>query len=502
MSTNDNNARGGRSRQGREQGRHAAGPRSGRPRRGPGPSDAPVRLAAPARRVAYRVLHAVTVDDAYANLLLPVEIDRAKLSRADAALATELCYGTLRLRGYYDAVIEQAAGRSLDRIDVEVQDVLRLGVHQILNTRVPDHAAVDESVLLTRERGKPAASGFVNGVLRTVSRTAPEDWTDRIVADATSPDEAAARATAHPAWIVRAFRQSLRAEGREDELAALLASDNEAPAVNLVALPGLAAAPEGATADVYSPVGFRSAGGDPDQLVTSSDGRLRVQDEGSQLVALALAAAPVDPSITAERWLDLCSGPGGKTALLAARALAAGAELDAVELVPARAGLVRRAVSAVPLPVEVTVGDGTMIGQQRGERYARVLVDAPCTGLGALRRRPEARWRKHPSDVAELGLIQLALIRSAFDALVPGGVLAYVTCSPHIAETRGIVSTALMQWGGAAELLDAPGVLAGLTRAELPLGEPLREGEGATVQLWPHRHGTDAMFLALVRKRA
>ncbi|MGO3886662.1 MAG: RsmB/NOP family class I SAM-dependent RNA methyltransferase [Mycetocola sp.] len=482
-------------------GKHAAGPRSGRPRRGPGPDNAPARLASPARRVAYRVLHAVSADDAYANLLLPVEIDRNKLSRADAALATELCYGTLRLRGFYDAVIELAAQRGLDRIDPEVQDILRLGAHQILNTRIPDHAAVDESVLLTRERGRGSASGFVNGVLRTISRTSRESWTERIVDGATGVDDALGRSYAHPSWIVRAFRQSLRAEGREDELEQLLAADNSAPVVNLIALPGLAARPDEAEANIFSPDGFRSTGGDPDQLVKSSNGMLRVQDEGSQLVALALAAAPVDPSIVSERWLDLCSGPGGKTALLAAKALSSGAQLDAVEMVPARAGLVRRAVAPVPLDVTVDVADGTQIGQYRPASYSRILVDAPCTGLGALRRRPEARWRKGPSDVADLGRTQLALIHSAFAALEPGGVLAYVTCSPHIAETRGIVSTALKKWGDEAELLNAPAILSDVTVSELPLGEPLSDGEGATVQLWPHRHGTDAMFLALVRKR-
>ncbi|HZW40905.1 MAG TPA: rRNA small subunit methyltransferase B, partial [Agromyces sp.] len=196
--------------------------------------------------------------------------------------------------------------------------------------------------------------------------------------------------------------------------------------------------------------------------------------------------------------LDLCAGPGGKTALLAAEALAGGARLVANELVPARAELVRAAIAGVPIEVEVHVGDGreldlVALGAPGG--FDRILLDAPCTGLGALRRRPEARWRKAPSDVAELTKLQGELFDAAVRALRPGGILAYITCSPHNAETQGTLAAALERWDGTVEQLDTRAVVEGVSRHPLDLA-----GDASTVQLWPHRHGTDAMFIALVRK--
>ncbi|QBR75423.1 RsmB/NOP family class I SAM-dependent RNA methyltransferase [Microbacterium sediminis] len=449
-----------------------------------------------ARRVAFTVLRAVSADDAYANLLLPRELERAGLSGPDAGLATELAYGTLRRQGTYDAILAVAADRDPAEIDPAVRDALRLGIHQLMSTRVASHAAVNESVELAREAAGQGAAGFANAVLRRVSRDTPGEWMARIAAAARSDDERLGLTSSHPVWILRALRRALAAEGRESELDALLAADNASPRVSMVALPGLAE-PREPGAD-YSPVGFRLDGGDPDPLVRASGGRLRVQDEGSQLVALALTRLrPVAPG---ERWLDLCAGPGGKTALLAAEALAGGATLEANEIVPARAGLVRRALAPVPLDVIVHERDGRELAADRAGEFDRILVDAPCTGLGALRRRPEARWRKQPSDVAALTALQEDLLLAAFEALRPGGVLAYVTCSPHLAETASVVSAACARLGDAAEQLDARVALQRVARRPLDLPAPVAGGRHA--QLWPHRHGTDAMFLALIRKRA
>ncbi|MFD4420073.1 RsmB/NOP family class I SAM-dependent RNA methyltransferase [Agromyces sp. NPDC058484] len=449
-----------------------------------------------ARLVAFEVLEAVRADEAYANLLLPARIRRAGLDRADAAFATELTYGTLRRQGYYDRVIELAADRSTSAIDPAVLDVLRLGAHQLLATRVPTHAAVFEQVALAR-RVAPKAAGFANAVLRTVSRTSPEAWRDLVVEGARNDDERLARLESHPEWIVRALHAALDREGRADELHALLHADNASPRVNLAVLPGLdvdTAEIDGFEPDRFSPVG--AAADDPIGAVEASSGRIRVQDEGSQLAALALTrTAPVRAG---ERWLDLCAGPGGKTAVLAAEALAAGASLVANELVPARAELVRKAIAGVPLDVDVRVGDGREfepgeLGAPRG--FDRVLLDAPCTGLGALRRRPEARWRKSPSDVAELTSLQGELFDAAVRALAPGGILAYVTCSPHTAETHGTLTAGLGRWNGVIEPLDTRAAVQALSRHPLDLA-----GSPETVQLWPHRHGTDAMFIALVRR--
>jgi 16S rRNA (cytosine967-C5)-methyltransferase len=447
------------------------------------------------RRVAYDVLRAVYESDAYANLLLPSAIERARLSTADAALATELTYGTLRRSGTYDAVISIAADRPVQDIDPAVMDALRLGVHQLLSTRVASHAAVHESVELVRGAGR-GATGFVNAVLRRVSRDTPGDWMTRVEQSARSDDERLGLVYSHPVWVVRAFRRALAAEGRADELEALLTADNASPRVTMVALPGLAELPEDARHTPYSPLGFRLAGGDPESLVTGSGGRVRVQDEGSQLAALALTRAePVRPG---ERWLDLCAGPGGKTAVLAAEALAGGALLEANEISPARAGLVRRAVEGVPLDVPVSELDGLVKAAASPASYDRILVDAPCTGLGALRRRPEARWRKSPADVPSLTELQTELLTAAIVAARPGGIVAYVTCSPHLAETAGVVAEVRRAFGSTVEELDARAVIRSIAATDPRL--PAQSDGSLRAQLWPHRHNTDAMSISLLRR--
>lgn len=447
----------------------------------------------PSREVAFEVIRATTADDAYANLLLPAEIERAGLNAADAALATELTYGTLRRRGAYEQIVRLASGRELDEIDQGVLDALCMGAHQLLSTRVAAHAAVNESVELARRESGRGAAGFANAVLRRISRDGLATWEDRISESARSADEALGFRTSHPVWILRAFRRALAATGSADELEDLLAADNASPSVTMIALPGLAETQGKATK--YSPVGFRAPQGDPEQTVRDSGGARRVQDEGSQLVALALSR--LTPVVAGERWLDLCAGPGGKTALLAAEALAGGAVLEANEVVPARAGLVRRALEAVPTEVEVHERDGRELAKERAGEFDRILVDAPCTGLGALRRRPEARWRKQPGDVAELVSIQSELLDAALDAARPGGVVAYVTCSPHLAETSGVVRDALERRDD-VELLDAPAAIRAVSRGPIEIAE--REDGLPVAQLWPHQHGTDAMFLALFRR--
>lgn len=448
----------------------------------------------PARQIALDILIAVRESDAYANLLLPVRLERARLSEADAGLCTELTYGTLRLRGYYDRVIELAARRPAADIDPGILDVLRLACHQLLSMRVAQHAAVDEAVSLAGTVGSNSATGFVNGVLRTITRTPAEEWRERVLAGTKTPDERLAAEYSHPQWVIRAFRQALVAEGRELELEALLASDNVAPRVSLTALPGKSTV-EGldAYASPFSPVGATLDRGDPSRLDAVRHGTARVQDEGSQLAALALSRArPIAPG---ERWLDLCAGPGGKAALLAAEAAIGGATLTANELIPARAQLVRNALAVFTPQPEVLELDGTRVGETYPETFDRILLDAPCTGLGALRRRPEARWRKQPRDVADLAELQFALLKSAVGALKAGGIIAYVTCSPHLGETRVAVQSAVRKLGQSVSFVNTQEILASITR------EPLDLPEAEHVQLWPHRHGTDAMFIQLLEKR-
>ena len=440
----------------------------------------------PARRAAFDVLRAVSTRDAYANLALPAILRERGISGRDAAFATELAYGTCRARGLLDAVIAAAAGRPVDRIDPVLLDLLRLGAYQVLRTRVEDHAAVSTTVEQAGIEFDSARAGFVNGVLRTIARRDEASWVAELAPPAaTDPVGHLAFTHAHPRWIGQAFTDALGA--RAGELEALLASDDARPEVHLVARPGRLSAAElaeatGGTVGRYSPYAVYLGDGDPGALPAVRDGSALVQDEGSQLIARALTLATLDGDDTG-RWLDLCAGPGGKTALLAALGEPVGAFVDAVEPAPARADLVQQ--NTAGLPVTVHRVDGREPGLPPG--YDRVLVDAPCTGLGALRRRPEARWRRQPGDVPALAKLQRELLASAIRLTRPGGVVLYATCSPHLAETAGVVADALRRYPVTA--LDTAALLTPATDI----------GDGPSAQLWPHRHGTDAMFAAALR---
>jgi 16S rRNA (cytosine967-C5)-methyltransferase len=450
----------------------------------------------PARRVALDVLRAIRERDAYANLLLPALLRERGLTGRDAALATELCYGTLRGLGTYDAVIAACSARGLDRIDPPVLDVLRLGAHQLLATRVGAHAAVATSVDLVKEVAAPGAAGFVNAVLRRVASRDLAAWIEAVApARATDPLGHLAVRYSHPRWIIAAFSESLGEDAGTGfaETEAVLAASAERPQVTLCAVPGLAGQAElaagGAVIARWSPFGGYLAGGDPAVITAVQQGRAAVQDEASQLAALALTR--VDVGVPDRHWLDLCAGPGGKARLLAGLAGANDARLAAVDARPHRARLVRAATAATGA-AGVIVADGTAPAWRPGS-FDRVIADVPCSGLGALRRRPEARWRKTAADVTGLGRLQRDLLASAIAAARPGGVIAYVTCSPHVAETRAVVADVL-RGGAGVTVLDAPAVL-----AEVPdLRCPAPDGKYA--QFWPHRHGTDAIFLALLRR--
>lgn len=452
--------------------------------------------ADPVRLLAHRVLSAVETDDAYANLVLPGALRDAGLEGRDAAFATELVYGTSRLQGRYDAMIEATIqGRGVDRLQPAMRIALRMGAHQIHAMRVPSRAAVYETVNLVKVVAGPAPVAMANAVLRRIADRTLEDWEEQILA---GPDGLATWES-HPRWIVSAFRQALTLDGRGDELRDLLRADNVPAAVTLVARPGLADRDRllgeipGAEPTRYSPWGIRIPGGAPGELRGVTSARVGVQDEGSQLTAALAVDAPLEGPD--DRWLDMCAGPGGKAALLAAFARERGAHLIANEVLDHRAGLVERAVRPNADVVDVVVGDGRYIGEDNPEYFDRILLDAPCSGLGSLRRRPESRWRRTTADLADLTRLQRELIDSAVAALRPGGVLAYVTCSPHPAETVTQVSAAIRRHQ--LTLLDGAALLErrGLALAPGP-DWPL---PGA-VQLWPHLHGTDAMFGALLRR--
>ena len=429
------------------------------------------------RRAALDVLTAVRVEDAYANLVLPQVLRKHRLDGRDAGLATELASGAIRMQGLYDPIIDACLTKP--KLQAEVRDVLRLGAHQLLSMRVPDHAAISTSVDLVRASVGQGPAGLVNAVLRKVSRRDLAGWVGEVAPDrSTDHFGHLAVAQSHPRWVVEALGEALRSHGSDsDELDALLAADNAPPRVTLVARPGLATVEEledaGGTRTSLSPYGVVLAGGDPSGVPAVAEGRAGVQDEGSQLVALAMTDAPLEGRD--ERWLDLCAGPGGKAALLASLAAQRGARLVANERQPHRATLVASAMRAVPSgSVHVLAGDGTRPAWVPGT-FDRVLVDAPCSGLGALRRRPESRWRRTPADVDALVGLQQVLLDVALESVRPGGVVVYATCSPLPAETTAVVAAVM--------------------------GRRDDTDEVDRFQLWPHREGTDAMFAATLRRR-
>ena len=423
----------------------------------------------PSRAVAFHVLRAVAERDAYVNLVLPAMLAEHQIEGRDAAFATELVHGSVRRQGTYDAILGQVASKGLGSIDPPVLDALRLGTHQLLSMRVPAHAAVSETVDLVRREIGHKPVHFANALLRKIGQKDLNGWLE-VVTAGLDGDEARSVRTSHPVWIVSALREALG--GHAAQIDKLLAADNAPPRVTLVARPGLCSpdALPGTPGKLSPYARILDEGGDPGAIPQVRDGRAGVQDEGSQLVAITLAEAQVDGDDA--RWLDLCAGPGGKAALLGALAKQRGAQLVANEVLEHRADLVRQGVRLLD-NVEVTTADGRH-GPWDPASFDRVLVDAPCTGLGALRRRPESRWRRSEADLDDLVPLQAALLTRALELVRPGGVVVYATCSPHLKETHGVVDA----------------VTAGRDDVDVE----------STHQWWPHIDGTDAMFCALLRR--
>lgn len=462
------------------------------------------------RTLVFQVLLAVETKDSYANLLLPPRLTRARISGRDAGFATELTYGTLRSQGYYDWIIDECSSRPVAALEKEVLIILRMGLHQLLNMRVPTHAAVSESVNLTKQEANEGAAGLVNGVLRQAVRLADSGELESRL-NGLSKSRRLTIEYSHPAWIIAAYRAALSEHAKlgaqipsdDDSLAALLAENNRAPYINLVARPGLADretladAIEDMGQDVaystLSPWGLIVSGGEPASLEEVRQARAGVEDQGSQLVAALAATYPLEGSD--QNWLDLCAGPGGKAALMAALGRERGAQLIANEISPHRAKLVEDSVQALD-NVQVTQNDGTHF-PLREDGYDRVLVDAPCTGLGALRRHPESRYRARNETIPDITDLQARLLNRALEVCRPGGLVIYATCSPHPAETTFLVERVLKERKD-GQLLDLTPVWDQLIDAEA-----WPQGLGCAdkyLQLWPHIHASDAMFAVVIRK--
>jgi 16S rRNA (cytosine967-C5)-methyltransferase len=452
-------------------------------------------------------LRTINAGGGYANLVLSELLRDTALAARDTAFVTDLVNTTCRLQGTLDAVIAAAAGRPVNKLESAVRDVLRLGAAQLW-LGVPAHAAVSETVTLARSAVGARVSGLVNAIMRRIYERTTAQWLDLLTAGL---DELSALALryAHPKWIVEVFAGLVPAS----ELPALLEADNT-PATPVLAIrPGLIGRATlldsaGGQPTPYSPFGIIRPG-NPATLPELRAGLVGVQDEGSQLVTLAAiralravtatdtdeltplvsSALPAPPVIAP--WLDMCAGPGGKAALLAGLALEWNTRLLASEVQPHRAQLVAQALRAYTSHNHLVITADARNAPWQADTFALTLVDAPCSGLGALRRRPDARWRRTPESVDELRALQRALLDSAIRATAPGGVIAWITCSPHPLETAAIVYEAVAD--APLTILDAPALL-----PEVP--DAAAATDPRFVQLWPHRHGTDAMFLALARK--
>ena len=473
-----------------------------------------------ARLVSFDVLYQVEAEEAFANLALQKALrlahQEARLDARDAAFASELVHGTLRSQGTLDWALERHMERPVSSLDPAVRVLLRMGAHQLLGMRVPDHAAVAATMDVARIVVTDGPSRMVNAVLRALAAEGAHQVSEALEQLPTD-DASVAVKTSHPEWMVREFRHALSAHGYPtDELQELLESDNRVPLVTLVARPGLISvhelaeeAEEALNTEVargrVSPQAVIVAGGDPARLLPVRDGRAGVQDEGSQLGALVAVNAPTIGTDQG-KWLDLCAGPGGKAALVGAVARLKGAHLVANELHPHRARLVTRAVAPLGTTVDVVSGDGRYFGGAKTQwplgSFDRVVVDAPCSGMGSLRRRSESRWRRHPEDMASLIELQQDLLDRALQLVRLGGVVTFITCSPHRQETRTQVERLLKNHS--VELLDTASIAQQSASEDLhlPLQAGLVQGggRGRTVQLWNHRNGTDFMFIASLRR--
>ena len=431
------------------------------------------------RLLAFDLLTEVNRNEGYSNLLLPQALNASKLEERDRSLVTELLYGTIRMQGKHDWVLAQISDRPWSEVDPGIVDICRLGVHQIHEMRIPDHAAVAATVEVARKRIGESKASFVNALLRSVTRKSMEDWFSPLES-ITDPVERLAIQYSHPEWIVSAYYDLLKSW---EEVEAALKINNEAATPTLVSWPGNSTQQDlidvGGEPTQFSPYGAHWKG-NPGALDLIKSRKIGVQDEGSQLVAEVFAKAAQGTS-----WLDMCAGPGGKAALLSSIARTRGITFTANEISAARAELVSQVVHGD----RVLVSDGRTIGSLT-EKFDAILIDAPCTGLGALRRRPEVRWRRTLQDLRALTQLQRELVESAIQALEPGGVLGYATCSPHLAETS-IQIADIKKHHPDLQLIPIdeylPANLDGATR------------DGA-MSLWTHKHGTDAMYLALFRK--
>ncbi len=448
-----------------------------------------------ARCIALEALFAVLEDGAYSNIALGRILEKYQPEKLDRGFITELVYGTLRTLHTLDWVLGHFLKKPLAGLPASIRNILRMGVYQILYLdKVPDSAACNESVNLAKQYGHAGTVKLVNGVLRNIARKRGQlDFPDI----AKEPVQGIAIKYFHPAWLVQRWVEEFGPAVTEE----LCRANNEIPPntvrtntlkttrdelKQILAGEGVETkegrfAPETLVID-----GFKSIGG----LQAHQAGLFMVQDESSTLVGHALKPAP-DSLV-----IDACSAPGGKSTHLA-QLMANQGHIISVDIHPHKLELVRD--NAARLGVEIIepiLLDATELDQKYAGRADYVLVDAPCSGLGILRRRPEIRWRKNPAQIAGLQSLQAKILDSAARCLKPGGVLVYSTCTVTREENTDVIAGFLRKSGDfTLESLVGylpPGLL------HMPGTQTIDRGY---LQFLPHIHGTDGFFIARIRKR-
>jgi 16S rRNA (cytosine967-C5)-methyltransferase len=447
-----------------------------------------------ARRLALEVLTQVEDQGAYASLLLDAKLQKAALSREERALATELTYGVLRWQGRLDYLLAAIADRPWEMVDPALRRLLRLGAYQILFlTRIPSYAAVNETVALTPVAGSHvtrSAKGFINAILRRLlEREGAISFPDPSI------DSVGALATrwSHPRWLVARWLARLGAEDTE----ALLRANNETPALSVV-VNRLKRRPEEVEAHLASIAGSVTPGRFAPGVFHLKDGAEALRDPAfaggwyfPMDEAAALPALLLDPQ-PGDTVLDACAGGGGKSALLLGL-LGAGGRVIALDPNARAHRRLREARARLGLDRLLPVqADARLAFRLFTCQVDRVLVDAPCSGLGTLRRHPERKWQQQEAGLAALARLQCELLRGVAPLLKPGGLLVYSTCSLEPEETDGVIETFLRESQDFAQ--DDP-------RDTLPATVAgLLDSEGA-LRTWPHRHGLDGFYAIRLKRR-
>lgn len=448
----------------------------------------PAREPAGARRIALEVLLRVETTDAYANVLLDARLHASRLDRADRALATELVYGILRWQGRLDWLLAPCVDRPMAALDPAVRALLRLGTYQLAClTRIPDFAAVDETVSLARAVGAGRAAGYVNAVLRRMAREPRRAEADPVA----DPGAYWAGPGSHPSWLVDRWIRRLG----PTEAGNLMDCNNRVPPLTVLvnrlksdvagAEQALNAASRGVTPGRVVPGSFTLRGaGSLRDLPGFDEGWLVPMDEAAALPVLALDLCD------GQCVLDACAGGGGKSALIAAGIGPTGTVL-ALDRSPRAIRRLSSARTRLGLAsVEAKLYDARGAGLAWPGRFPRVLLDAPCSGLGTIRRRPEIKWRRRATDLPQTAALQAELLAGVAGAVAGGGLLVYSTCSLEPEETDLVIRDFLRSDPGFS--------LEALGPALQPFADPAVEG---ILRAWPHRHDTDGFFVARLRRQ-